>query len=138
MRVWQGPRQGTPGSWKPCVHEARGEFVYIATSDDAMAPDCLEKLVAAMEQYKDCDLAHCPLVIVDEAGTPLAHSRWPQGTVFGQGTGELLHLPHIRRAPYRRSAAPDGIPCLPLHHAIAYPSHAVFTGWRFFIQMESG
>ncbi len=100
MRVWQGPRQGTPGSWNPCIHEARGEFVYIATSDDAMAPDCLEKLVAALEQHNDCDLAHCPLVVVDEAGTPLAHSQWPQGTVFAQGTGELLHLPHIRRAPY--------------------------------------
>jgi glycosyltransferase involved in cell wall biosynthesis len=100
MRIWQGPRQGTPGSWNPCIHEARGEFVYIATSDDAMAPDCLEKLVAALEQHKDCDLAHCPLVVVDEAGAPLAEPRWPQGTTFAQGLGELLHRPHIRRAPY--------------------------------------
>ena len=138
MRVWQGPRQGTPGSWNPCIHEARGEFVYIATSDDAMAPDCLEKLVAALEQHNDCDLAHCPLVVVDEAGTPLAHSQWPQGTVFAQGTGELLHLPHIRRAPYDGLLSPYGSPCLPLHHATPHPPDAVLTNWGSPIKVASG
>jgi len=46
-RCWQGPREGTPGSWSACIREAQGEYVYIATSDDTMAPDCLEKLAAS-------------------------------------------------------------------------------------------
>jgi glycosyltransferase involved in cell wall biosynthesis len=100
MRIWQGSRQGTPGSWNPCIREARGEFVYIATSDDAMAPDCLEKLVAALEHHKDCDLAHCPLVVVDETGAAVAQPRWPDGTVFAHGIADLLHRSHVRRAPY--------------------------------------
>src|SRR5207244_64894 len=25
IRAWQGPREGTPGSWTPCVREASGE-----------------------------------------------------------------------------------------------------------------
>ncbi len=26
MHIWQGPREGTPGSWSPCVRKARGEY----------------------------------------------------------------------------------------------------------------
>src|ERR1700745_1166859 len=59
MRIWQGPREGTPGSWTPCVREARGKYVYIATSDDNMALDGLEKLVDALEANPECALAHC-------------------------------------------------------------------------------
>src|SRR5688572_20016405 len=42
----QAPRQGLYANWNRCIERARGEFVYIATSDDTMAPDCLEKMVA--------------------------------------------------------------------------------------------
>lgn len=108
MRIWQGPRQGTPGSWNPCIDEARGEFVYIATSDDAMALDCMEKLVAALEQHKDCDLAHCLLVVVDETGKPRATPKWPDGSVFTTGIEELLQRPHVRRAPYNGLLALTG------------------------------
>ena len=101
MRVWQGPRQGTPASWTPCVREACGEYVYIATSDDSMAPDCLEKLVAALEEHSDCDLAHCILVPVDKDGAPLAQRPWPHTTVLAASIPELRHLQrHVRRAPY--------------------------------------
>ena len=58
MRISQGPREGTPGSWNPCVCRATGRYVYIATSNDTMAPDCLENLVAAIEAHPECDLAH--------------------------------------------------------------------------------
>src|ERR1051325_6631619 len=68
IRVWQGPREGTPGSWTPCIKEARGKYVYIATSDDTMAPNCLERLAQALERHPDCDLAHCRLKMIDENG----------------------------------------------------------------------
>ena len=100
MRIWQGPRQGTPGSWNPCIRAACGEYVYVATSDDTMALDCLEKLVAALEQHEDCGLAHCPLVHIDETGMPLPNQWWPEKTVFGRSAGELVNQPHVRRAPY--------------------------------------
>jgi glycosyltransferase involved in cell wall biosynthesis len=100
MRVWQGPRQGTPGSWNPCIRAGCGEYVYVATSDDTMALDCLEKLVAALDQHKDCGLAHCPLVRIDEAGMPLTNATWPEGTVFSRSAGRLVNQPHVRRAPY--------------------------------------
>lgn len=47
---------------------AQGKYVYMATSDDTMAPDCLEKLVAALERNPDCDLAHCTLRTIGSNG----------------------------------------------------------------------
>ena len=102
MRVWQGPREGTPGSWSPCISQARGEYVYIATSDDTMPPDCLEKLVAALDAYPECDVAHCRLMPIDEHGrevSKLSHWWWNQ-SVFAQSSGQLLEQPHLRRAPF--------------------------------------
>jgi glycosyltransferase involved in cell wall biosynthesis len=100
MRIWQGPRQGSPGSWNPCIDEASGEYVYVATSDDTMALDCLEKMVTALEQHKDCGLTHCPLIHIDEAGMPLREQSWPEKTVFGLSSGDLVSRPHVRKAPY--------------------------------------
>lgn len=102
MRAWQGPREGTPGSWTPCVREARGEYVYIATSDDTMAADCLEKLVGALDEHPECDIAHCPLRPIDEHGNEVTaiSEAWRQQSMFALGSGALLHVRHVRRAPF--------------------------------------
>jgi glycosyltransferase involved in cell wall biosynthesis len=112
MRVWQGPREGVYPAWNECVRQAKGEYVYIATSDDTMSADCLQKLAAALERHSECDLAHCPLVVIDEMGKLLPERPpWPNGTVFGLGMMERLDHPHIRRAPY------DGLLHLTQMHA---------------------
>ena len=100
MRIAQGPREGPYPAWNECVRETKAEYVYIATSDDTMAPDCLEKMVAALERHKDCDLAHCPLVQIDEVGSCAAKPSWPDCTVFGHVNAELARQPHVSRAPY--------------------------------------
>jgi hypothetical protein len=102
LRAWQGPKEGTPGSWSPCVRTARGEYIYIATSDDTMAPDCLERLVEALDRHPECDLAHCPLRAIDEHGRDLVGLQqwWAQSSTFAQASGPLLARPHIRLAPF--------------------------------------
>jgi hypothetical protein len=102
MRAWQGPREGTPGSWTPCVRQARGDYVYIATSDDTMAPDCLEKMVAALDAHQDCQLAHCPLQPIDEHGQTDVRRRdwWWHHSEFALSSGPLIHRCHVRRAPF--------------------------------------
>jgi glycosyltransferase involved in cell wall biosynthesis len=109
VTAWQGPRAGTPGSWTPCIQQARGEFVYIATSDDTMAPDCLEKLVLALDAHPECELAHCTLRPIDERGRDLTDRAewWREASIFAQSSGPLLERPHIRRAPF------DGLLHLP-------------------------
>ena len=99
MRAWQGPREGTPGSWSPCIRRASGKYVYVATSDDTMAIDCIEKLTAALEQHPDCDLAHCLLKTIDANGNECPNP-WSQHSTFAKSSGPLLHHTHIRRAPF--------------------------------------
>jgi glycosyltransferase involved in cell wall biosynthesis len=105
VSIAQAPREGMYANWNRCLARARGELVYIATSDDGMAVDCLEKLVAALEQHPDCDVAHCPLVVVDEEGRPLENAWWRDG-LFGQSHPALVNRIHVRKAPY------DGLLCL--------------------------
>src|SRR5262245_24802828 len=102
MRLWQGPRQGTPGSWNPCIAAARGEFVYVATSDDTMARDCLEKMVAALDAHPECALAHCPLRVIDEHGRdiPRLQEAWADWSYFARSSGQLRDRPHVRLAPF--------------------------------------
>jgi len=100
IRITQGPREGPYPAWNRCLRETKAEFVYIATSDDTMAPDCLEKMVAALERYRDCDLAHCPFVAIDESSMPVAEPKWPECTPFSFGLERLMDQFHVHRAPY--------------------------------------
>src|SRR6476620_3958300 len=102
LRAWQGPREGTPGSWNPCIRAARGEYVYIATSDDTMAPDCVEKLAAALDAHPECGLAHCQLRPIDEKGNVRDDltAWWTGHSVFASSSGPLRDAVHIRTAPY--------------------------------------
>src|SRR5688572_30015367 len=103
--IEQAPRAGMYVNWNNCLRRASGEFVYIATSDDGMAADCLEKLVHGLQTHTRCDVAHCPLVVVDEHGVPLPDPWWRRG-LFARSFPELLDRMHVRRAPY------DGLLCL--------------------------
>jgi glycosyltransferase involved in cell wall biosynthesis len=99
VSIAQAPR-GMYESWNSCIQRASGKYVYIATSDDSMAPDCLQKLVAALEEHTECDLAHCTLVATDKDGKPIGNGMWADATVFARGIPDLLNQRHVRRAPY--------------------------------------
>jgi hypothetical protein len=105
VRISQEPREGMYANWNNCIRQARGEFVYVATSDDTMAEDCLEKMVAALDENPDCDLAHCPMKVIDEHGAP-GHDWWSSGSLFAKSSGDIMNARHKRIAPY------DGILCL--------------------------
>jgi len=100
VRIAQGPREGVYPAWNECIRQTKGEYVYIATSDDSMAPDFLEKMVAALQQHQECALAHSRLVITSETGEDYKDASWPDCTVFADGIREMVDTPHVRRAPY--------------------------------------
>jgi len=98
VRISQAPRMGMYANWNNCIELARGEYIYIATSDDTMAPECLEHMVDALETYPQCDLAHCCLTVIDEHGVPLATQwdQWDQVLFYG----DFIKRKHVRKAPY--------------------------------------
>ncbi len=101
----QEPREGMYANWNNCVRKARGEFVYVATSDDTMAEDCLEKMVKALDENPDCDLAHCPMKVIDQHGAP-GRDWWTVSSHFTKSSGIFLKQRHKRVAPF------DGVLCL--------------------------
>jgi hypothetical protein len=102
VSIAQAPRNGLYGNWNRCIERARGDFVYIATSDDTMAADCLEKMVAALEANPACAVAHCPLRAIDDRGKDVneMNAWWSEASIFAKSSGPLLNRLHVRRAPF--------------------------------------
>lgn len=94
----QHERQGIYAAINDCINLARGEFIYIATGDDTMSPDCLERMVVTLKANPDCDLCHCCLTIIDEEGKAL-ESAW-EGLPSSQFFGAYLSKMHVRIAPH--------------------------------------
>lgn len=57
--------------WDKGIKLSRGEYIWIAESDDYCSPDLLEKLVNAIENAENIVLAFCQSVWVDQNGTVL-------------------------------------------------------------------
>jgi len=97
IRLSQAPREGMYANWNNCIRLARGEFIYVATSDDTMAPTFLEEMVTALDAHPECGIAQCCLEFIDQQSRPIP-SRWTQVGAF-QILGEMYLRPHLRRAP---------------------------------------
>jgi glycosyltransferase involved in cell wall biosynthesis len=100
IHLADAPRDGIYSNLNRAIERGRGKYVYIATSDDTMAADCLERMAAALEHNPDCGLCHCCLEIIDEAGNPVGpDDAWDNFTVQ-MYFGDWTHRAHIRRAPH--------------------------------------
>jgi len=101
--VRQAERKGMYANWNNCVAQAAGEFVYIATSDDTMSPDCLQKMVEALEIHPDYDICQCGLQMIDREGNAMTGADgglcWEK---LGNASyfGDQLKAPHVRNAPH--------------------------------------
>ncbi len=98
LLISQAPRGIYWTCWNMCIQQARGEYIYIATSDDTMMPDCLEKMVAALDAHPECGICHCCLKAIDEKGEEIL--GWWYEMPAPQFYGELMNKLHIRLAPY--------------------------------------
>jgi hypothetical protein len=95
-------------AFNTCIERATGEFLYIATSDDSMELDCLEKMVATLDAHADCGLCHCGLRIIDDKGNDVPMPQKWENEPGPHFYGDLLKFRHIRFAPY------DSLVCMAL------------------------
>lgn len=98
MRLAQAPRNGMYANWNNCIRAAQGQFVYIATSDDTMAPDCLEKLARALNENRQCGVAQCPLRILGEDAQGV-QGWWDERSPISKSLSGKQNISHLRRAP---------------------------------------
>ncbi len=123
MQISQAPR-GLYAGWNRCITKAKGEFVYIATSDDTMRPDCLELLIQALQEHDDCQIATCNVDVIDVHG----HNKGPSYTWASPEKffGPLLTQTHVRMAPYDVPVL-CGIGCIPTSITGALYRRSVFA-----------
>lgn len=99
IKLYRGPQQGLYPGWNSAIERCIGEYVYFATSDDTMAPNCLERLLAALSNQPTCDLAHCSLKTIDETGQEI-DLDWYKTAPFLTSAGPLRDEMHLRMAPF--------------------------------------
>jgi glycosyltransferase involved in cell wall biosynthesis len=99
INISQAPDHGIYANWNDCINLAKGEYVYIATSDDTMSADFLEVMVNALDDNPGCDLAHCKLKIIDKNGCSHPQISWDT-FLAALYFGESINKRHIRIAPH--------------------------------------
>ena len=98
FRFFELPR-GLYQAWNFLIGESRGKYIYIATSDDTMEPDCLEKMVQALEENPDCSLCDSLLRLIDEKDEEICENS-PAYIPHFWHTDFPRTQKHIRRPPY--------------------------------------
>lgn len=63
--------------WEKGLELARGEFVWIAESDDSADPQFLEQLIATIDS--NTVLAYTASQMIDKNGKVMGRNRWPDG-----------------------------------------------------------
>lgn len=113
IRLQRAEGRGLYSNWNHAIAAARGDYVYLATSDDTMAPDCLAELAAALDTHSRCDIAQCCLHAIDERGETLP--GWWRLVGAYRFLGDTYLRPHLRLAPY------DGV----VHSAMHTVYHSI-------------
>jgi len=92
IKLSQAPRAGMYANWNECLRRVTGTYCYMATSDDTMQPDCLEKLLAPLEQYPQIKLAYSNYEKIDSSGkTVVIQKDWRR-----EFLGDWMDVPSIR------------------------------------------
>jgi glycosyltransferase involved in cell wall biosynthesis len=75
--------------WKKGIELAKGEYVWIAESDDVASADFLEKMMLLMERHQSAAMAFCDSLLIDETGAEIVDS-WIE-TDFNTGKPHAVY-----------------------------------------------
>lgn len=95
--LFQYPAKGPYDAWNKGIELAKGEYIYIATSDDTMSDNILQVMYENLISQPSCKIAHCKLSLIDKNGA-LLKDNWDKyyPSLF---YGSLMNKYHIRQAP---------------------------------------
>lgn len=94
VRLYSVAREGVYAGWNACLERATGDYVYFATSDDTMRPDCLSVAVDYLERYPAADWVHFTIEWIDQFGHVIP-GAW-RGLLPNQYYGNWLDCLHWR------------------------------------------
>ena len=91
--------------WKKGITLAKGEFIWIAESDDYCEPSLLEALVKQIQAYPTCTLAYALSQMVDLQGRVLGKRIHPHKNVFLTGKRFIQRYMCCENPVYNASSA---------------------------------
>lgn len=95
--IFNETNSGSPFvQWNRGVREAKGEYVWIAESDDLADPRLLERVVGMLEEHPDCGVGCCESWLLRGEGSP------------EEGELKPHHRPEPRRDFWTRDFVADG------------------------------
>ena len=77
--------RGSAAGWNRAIELARGEYIVLASGDDAWLPERLEEQIRVLDTQPDIGLVYCRVVTIDEKGNPLrtpSTKKYPSGKIF--------------------------------------------------------
>ncbi|MGA9379321.1 MAG: glycosyltransferase [Phormidium sp.] len=115
-RIFSHVRYGLVGNWNFCISQAQGKYVKFLFQDDAVAPDCITKMVDLAEQDAEIGLVFSPRCLVFEQsidadfvkGMQDLHKRWTQLQSIQSGLS-LLRDPNFFKPPYNKIGEPTNV-----------------------------
>ena len=100
--------------WEKGFQLAKGDYIWIAESDDFCTKDMLQELVSCIERYPDCSIIQTTSCYVDSDGNPLAPNWKPKGiTTYLSGLDFIrkhlvcsnLYIPNASAVIFRKEDA---------------------------------
>ncbi len=98
FELYQYPPIGVYDAWNKGIKLVRGDYIYIATSDDTMELNCIEKMYEALLQHPKCEVAHCCLTIIDKNSLPVP-TQWRNWAKV-KFHGDKITQRYVREAPF--------------------------------------
>lgn len=115
--IFNKTNSGSPFSqWEKGILLAKGNWIWIAESDDYAEPDFLETLIANALSYPNIGISYCGSHYVNDTGEKGKEENWHKESFYRKGTDEIhdtvcivCPIPNVSSALIRKDMALDHI-----------------------------
>lgn len=104
--IYNEVNSGSPfKQWYKGIQLAKGEYVWIAESDDTCEFCFLETLIGAISSSNKCVLAYCDAIDIDENGEIISNPKLPRKAVLHNGRSFIVKDLLLGNTVYNASCA---------------------------------
>ena len=87
IRFYKNDRNiGLAGNFNKCLKNAHGIYIKFLCSDDVLLPECLEKMVAALDAHQSVTLVCTGRLIISEIGKKIGFKQYPSKDIIIRGS----------------------------------------------------
>jgi glycosyltransferase involved in cell wall biosynthesis len=85
----QSENLGMSRNFSACIERATGDYVKFVCADDALEPECVERMVTVMSEHPQVALVACARQLVDDSLRPAGIERYSRRFVLTEGAAAI-------------------------------------------------